>query len=225
MLSKHYGELAQLLHEKAMDGQLERLAPDACIDAYAVPLQPSRRNVVLITQDVRRTADVFDVFHAFVPTEKPEASGEQYSWICDDKLGASDQCLYHLPTIKANTANWTVSDSARVQYCLSEKTQEHCKMNVSLNMSVICIIVIFLKVILMFAVAIHVDETILMTTGDAIESFMKDPDPYTQGMCMATKKMIDTSPNRWPQTPVFVTLEKFRWSHSIKTRIAAFCLL
>lgn len=219
-----YGELAQHLHEKAVAGQLERLTPEACIDAYAVALQPSRRNVVLISDDVRRQADVFDVFHAFVPTEHPEAAGEQYSWICDDKLGASDQCLYHINDIKANPKNWTVSDDAHVHYCLSEKTSEHCKLQVSLGMSLICLLILYLKVFTMFAVAIHVDESPLMTTGDAIESFMKDPDPYTQGMCMASKKMIDANKKRWPRTPVFTKLQKFRWAHTIKTRITYFCL-
>ena len=221
-----FGTLAQQLHEKAVDGQLQKLSPKDCIEAYAVPLQSRRRNVVLISStETRRTADVFDVFHAWIPTEHPNARGEQYSWICDDKLGWSDQCLYHVNDLKANPKNWTVSDDAHIDYCLSETTEEHCKLQVSLGLALVSLFTILSKVILMFAVAIHVTETPLMTTGDAIESFMRDPDPYTEGMCMATKRMIEESSTKWPQHPIYVKLQKFRWGHGIKTRVMTGCLL
>jgi hypothetical protein len=92
-------------------------------------------------------------------------------------------------------------------------------------MSIICIGTITFKVLVMFAVAILVNESPIMTTGDAIETFMKDPDPYTQGMCMASKKLIETNPNRWPRAPLFIYLKKWRWAHGITTRVVVFCLV
>jgi len=225
-LGHSFGELAQHLHQQALAGHLDRLSPKECIDAYAVPLQTSRRNVVLITDDAhQRAADVFDVFHAWIPTEHPEAFGEQYSWVCDDKLGWSDQCLYHVRDLRQTPDNWTISDDARVKYCLSEKTAEHCKLQVGVTLSTIVLVTLLFKTIVMFAVAFTVNEKPLMTTGDAISSFMNVPDPYTEGMCMASKRMIEEHPRRWPSTPVFVTLDIFKWCHTIKTRLASCCLL
>jgi hypothetical protein len=225
-LGHSFGELALHLHEQNLAGNLEKLTPQACIDAYAVPLQASRRNVVVITDDShQRPGDVFDVFHAWIPTEHPEAFGEQYSWICDDKLGWSDQCLYHVGALRDNANNWTISDDAKVKYCLSEKTDEHCKLNVTVTLSVIVLFILFFKTVVMFAIAFLVKERPLMTTGDAIQSFMTDPDPYTEGMCMASKKMIIEHHRRWPSTPVYVSLDIFRWYHTIKTRLVSCCCL
>lgn len=225
-LEQEFGALAKHLHAEAWAGKLQKLGPAECIEAYAKPLQSSRRNVIVIADDKsRRSADVFDVYHAFVPTERPQAYGEQYSWVCDDKLAYSDKCLYHVNDLKANPKNWTLSDDAKVQYCLSEKVDEHCKLNVSLPMALVTLLTDLFKILIMFVVAITVHDSPLMTTGDAISSFMNDPDPYTDGMCMASKRMIDAHPRRWPTVPVFIRLQQFFWAHTIKTRIAVVCLL
>jgi hypothetical protein len=211
------------------------------MDKFGVPMQSSRGNVVLITNltqstnnalvdllnannDPRRDIDVFDVYHAMIPTEDASGSGEQYSWICDERNMNNDTCLYDLANVKGDTKNWTIAGNATVDHCLVERTEENCKLQVSLSMSLICFITIVFKVLVMFAVALFVNETPLMTTGDAIESFMKDPDPYTQGMCMASKKMIEMNPHSWPKFPLFMNLRKWRWAHGIKVRVAFFCL-
>lgn len=226
ILEHEFGVLARHLHTEAWAGRLEKLGPAECIEAYAKPLQSNRRNVVVIADDKsRRSADVFDVYHAFVPTERPQAYGEQYSWVCDDKLAYSDQCLYHVNDLKSNSKNWTLSDDAKVQYCLSEKVEEHCKLNVSLAMAMVVLLTDLFKIIVMFVVATTVHDSPLMTTGDAISSFMRDPDPYTEGMCMASKRMIDAHPKRWPAVPIFVRFQQFFWAHTIKTRVAVCCLL
>jgi hypothetical protein len=225
-LGRSFGELAQHLHQQTLAGNLEKLSPKECIDAYAVPLQSSRRNVVLITDDShQRPADVFDVFHAWIPLEHPESFAEQYSWVCDDKLGWSDQCLYHVRDLRSNPDNWTISDDAKIKYCLSETTPEHCKLQVGVTLSTIVLITLLFKTVVMFAVAFTVNEKPIMTTGDAISSFMRDPDPYTEGMSMASKKMIEEHHRRWPTTPIFVNLDIFRWWHGIKTRLVTCCLL
>jgi hypothetical protein len=241
ILDDQYTPLIQYMQEQSKKGQLERFSAADCIDKFAVPLQSAHGNVVVIANltqstgnalvdlvqasaDPRVDIDVFDVYHAMIPTEDASGSGEQYSWICDERSTTSDSCLYDIDNIKGNTKNWTIAGNATVDHCLAEKTEEHCKLQVSLSMSLICFLTITFKVVVMFAVAIFVNETPLMTTGDAIESFMKDPDPYTQGMCMASKKMIEMHPQSWPKAPIFVHLKKYRWGHGIKIRISFFCL-
>jgi hypothetical protein len=204
-------------------------------------MQSAHGNVILITNATSITGnpfldlalqpkinfDVFDVYHAGIPTEDAGSTGEQYMWMCDQRKAlGNDSCLYQIDNIKGNTKNWTISDGNRtIDHCLAQETEEQCKLQVSLLMSIICIGTITFKVLVMFAVAILVNESPIMTTGDAIETFMKDPDPYTQGMCMASKKLIESNPHHWPRAPLFVYLKKWRWAHGITTRVAVFCLV
>ena len=242
-MNEQYSPLVNAMWELKNERQLLRYNATDCLNKFAVPLQSAHGNVVLITNKTLpnlgnpllnnilggsedQTADVFDVYHAGIPTEDAGSSGEQYMWICDQrKASGNDSCLYQVENIKGNMNNWTLIDGTRtVDHCLVQETPEQCKLQVSLSMSIICIATITFKVIVMFAVAILVNETPIMTTGDAIETFMKDPDPYTQGMCMASKKLIEQNPQHWPRAPLFVYLKKWRWGHGITTRISFFCL-
>jgi hypothetical protein len=237
-LNDRFAPLLNVLHDQAQAGELKNYSNRDCLDKLSVPMQSKHGNVVLITSfpttgidlldlalDPQRN-DVFDVYHAGIPSEDAGSSGEQYMWICDQRKAlGNDSCLYQVDNIKGNVKNWTISDGNRtVDHCLVQETEEHCKLQVSLTMSLICIGTIAFKVLVMFAAALFVNETPLMTTGDAIESFMKDPDPYTQGMCMASKKLIENNPHHWPRSPLFVYLRKWRWAHGISTRVAFFGL-
>lgn len=238
-LNDQFAPLLNTLHEQYQNNQLKRYTAAQCLDKFTVPMQSAHGNVVLITNQTSSgnalvdfafqkpmEHDVFDVYHAGIPTEDAGSSGEQYMWVCDQrKAMGNDSCLYEIDNIKGNTKNWTVSAGNRtIDHCLVQETDEHCKLQVSLTMSIICIATITFKVLVMFVVAIFVNETPLMTTGDAIETFMMDPDPYTQGMCMASKKLIESNAHQWPKSPLFVYLKKWRWAHGVTTRVAFFCL-
>lgn len=241
VLNEQYGPLITTLWQENNASMLKRYTPSECLDKFSVPMQSAHGNVVLITNSSQTTGvalldmffltepefDVFDIYHAGIPTEDANSSGEQYMWMCDQRKSmGDDSCLYQIDNIKGNTKNWTISDGNRtIDYCLAQETEEQCKLQVSLLMSAICIGTVAFIVLVMFAVAMLVNESPIMTTGDAIETFMKDPDPYTQGMCMASKKLIEMNPNHWPRAPMFVYLRKWRWAHGITTRVVIFCLV
>jgi hypothetical protein len=109
---------------------------------------------------------------------------------------------------------------------LSEKTPEHCKLSFSLPIILLITFVTAFKAAVMFAVAFFVYETPLMTTGDAIESFLHHPDPYTEDMCMASKRSIqDSGKNRWQAGSKYYDATRRRWISSIKTRTFSCILL
>ena len=252
-LNEQYGPLVTAMSELTKQRALLRYNASDCLDKFAVPLQSAYGNIVLITNKTQQgggipdfvltpeqkalkdflgggkedqTTDVFGYYHAGIPTEDAGSTGEQYMWICDQREATgNNSCLYQSENIRGNMGNWTLMGGERVvDHCLVQETPEQCKLQVSLTMSLICIGTIMFKVLVMFAVAILVNESPIMTTGDAIETFMKDPDPYTQGMCMASKKLIEQNPHHWPRAPLFVYLKKWRWGHGVQTRIAFFCL-
>jgi hypothetical protein len=233
MLSKQvgnhtYGRSAEWLHKQFLQGKLENLTNQECIAAYAVPILSERRNVVVITENSpEREGDVFDAYEASIPTEYNREGPEQFSWLCRKlNIPSNDQCLFHVEHLRRNATHWRISEGANVKYCLSQKVKEHCKLQFNLTLSLVVLFTCLFKSLVMFAVAFFTYETPLMTTGDAIASFMRRPDPYTQNMCLASKRFIQHHPGHWRQSaPAYYRAVPKRWHAAIKTRLFTCMLL
>jgi hypothetical protein len=219
---------AQWLHKRYLEGKLEQLNNQDCIKAYAVPILSDRRNVIVVTEnDPQRKADVFDAHYAPIPTQNSKDSTEQFSWLCAKlNIPSSEQCLFHIEHLRRNATNWKVSEGAKVKYCLSQKVPEHCKLQFNLTLSFVVFFVCLFKSLLMFAVAFTVYESPLMTTGDAIQSFMRRPDKYTKNMCMASKRFIVNHPGHWRNSaPAYYDARLRRWSSGMENRLFVCILL
>ena len=224
-LSEIYSPLIRHLHNESFHQGLEILNNAECIEAYGSSLLMNRKNLVLITEDDPQIpADVFHVFNAPLVTEDRQGR-EQYSWMCDHSIANSGQCLFHIQDLKQNAVNWTLPNGSRVKYCLSEPTEELCKLSFSVTLLTIVSVISVFKAIMMLAVAFWVPETPIMTTGDAITSFMNRPDPYTENMCMASKRLMADNANQWPKWPTPYSGQREMWGTSIKARIRSLALL
>lgn len=78
----------------------------------------------------------------------------------------------------------------QVQYCMSEKFEVPCRLAVeNLLLLLVCIMCAFKFILCVIALRILLrrGQHRLMTPGDAIESFILSPDPYTAGMCTLSR--------------------------------------
>ena len=74
-----------------------------------------------------------------------------------------------------------------IQYCLSQPVEEQCQVQVSLVILVIVVACNTTKALCMLLTIRCQKSQPLVTLGDAIESFIQDPDLNTCGMCLASK--------------------------------------
>ena len=124
------------------------------------------------------------------------------SWVCSQGPNYL-QCS--LPTALINAADWKLfvntsfigdisfgtqySDfpGYSVLYCLASPTAETCK----LQFSLVCLLVVLcsnaIKLFVVILVLFTGDLERLITIGDAMASFLADPDNITVGACLATK--------------------------------------
>jgi hypothetical protein len=117
-----------------------------------------------------------------------------YSWICGDfnpnpyvSTAPSAPCT--LQTALNNADTWGY-DSNLYAYCLVEVVPEQCSIKFSLVIMLIVIAANTTKVAVMVIVFLKFRAPTLVTLGDAVASFLNDPDPTTAGMCMSTKKDV-----------------------------------
>ncbi|KAK2882551.1 hypothetical protein FQN49_000236 [Arthroderma sp. PD_2] len=179
------------LHDMARNYELEKLDNDMCIDAYATTYQTAYVNLLLITNSSKSESEYFVIDHQEVYS--PFINQDPYRWLCPRVAGEYKACSTYIPDARSQAAasNWTVQ-SYQVEYCLAEVAPAHCKLQYSLPLTVIVIIFITVKVAAICYVACTTKAAIL-TTGDAIASFIKSPDRVTQGKCLLSKNDIEES--------------------------------
>ena len=89
----------------------------------------------------------------------------------------------------SNASLWY--DDPRFEYCLSQTVEEHCKVQFSGAIMIVVIVCNFCKMMIMVYVALKKPSEPLVTIGDALASFLDEPDPTTIGMCLAGKNHFE----------------------------------
>jgi len=98
----------------------------------------------------------------------------------------------------------------KVKYCLSQRLREHCKLQFSLHIALLVIILNLLKATVMLILAFSVKERPLMTMGDAVSSFLQQPDSTTENVCLLTMSNVQYM-HDWAPVPEVYDLEHKRW--------------
>ncbi|CUS09943.1 unnamed protein product, partial [Tuber aestivum] len=103
-----------------------------------------------------------------------------------------------------------------------EKTPEKCKVQFSLGIMIVVICCNFVKAWSMIMAVVRSREPTLVTLGDAIDSFLKNPDPTTIGICFADRRFVErewksglrSTPRQWKQKRVqrwWTSVSQTRW--------------
>ncbi|RYN73777.1 hypothetical protein AA0120_g12565 [Alternaria tenuissima] len=159
---------------------------------------------------------------------------DPYSWICGDSL----KCLKYYTSstlghrceeyefcdvdalgIRNNPQNWTLNQR-KVDYCLSTKTEEHCKLRLNATIAALVIFTNFCKALLIIITYFSTREHLLLGIGDAIVSFLSHPDPVTEGSSLLSKD--DATPHQKFSSSSFgprpFHLSRKRWLAAVSRR-------
>lgn len=217
------------LHAKAQNGTLYRLDNSACVKAYATAFQSTYGSLILVTGNFT-PADHFDLVYtqSIFTTNVAVVGASGYNWICEDLehheyAWQYTPCITSLPEVQARVAenNWTVG-GYKPEYCLVEEPTPHCKLQYSLYLVVIVIAFNIVKAIVLCYVAFTSKDSPLLTTGDAVSSFLRTPDQSSRGMCLLPMESVrqpakyrrtmtfDAKPRRWRSA-----ISRRRWSFGI----------
>ena len=187
--------LAQL----ARTNQLDRLDPTACIQTYGRNFVSDHSDLVLI---VSNQSSLIQYRESELPLSTP------YNWICsapefrpehdrtpcdlNPVLANLDRWTYSTTTIiYTNSSNGSSLSNAPIRYCLSQKVEEHCQLQFSVSIMAFVIIANFLKICCMVYTLWSLRTPTLVTLGDAISSFLQEPDSTTVGRCTLSGKNVD----------------------------------
>ena len=160
---------------------LDRLENEDCIQSYRKMYLSNRSNLLLVGSAFPTSIPSIFIINELTDTQ----SDSPGPWICPNY--ASD--------CQVEPQNWTVNvletegpvntaSTKSVNYCLSQPTEESCKLQLSLPIVVIIIFFNFVKAVIMLILAFGLREGRVQTIGDAIASFLIQPDHIVNGRCL-----------------------------------------
>ena len=103
----------------------------------------------------------------------------------------SPPCATYLSQVigLAEKGQWT-PHGFDVQYCLSERVPETCSYSGSIPILIVVIVCNAYKILGMLVVAFGLRDNPMVTVGDAVESYLNQPDETTKGWCMLSKSAV-----------------------------------
>jgi hypothetical protein len=157
------------------------LSPTECIAAYTVPFQSTHGGVLVVSEgDLRNqmTAYQTDLQFYAVNIAGPCDKRVSHEWMC--RQLCVENCA-HCDTFLEGVAREDITEwqpfGFPVKYCLSQPVEETCSLKFSIPIWWAVVAFNLFKIFLMWLVAQH-DQSYqpLLTVGDAIASFLREPD-------------------------------------------------
>ena len=204
----------------------EDLTPLECAKVYNTDFVSDHRNLFLIAKYSSNTTHPDTILAMHISNLRRSSPS---NWICSDDFDpqSSDCCDPSEPaTNLTNGLPWWVKlktvGEVEIAGCKSEMTNEKCKVQFSLDIMIVVICCNLVKACGMIIAVFRSREPTLVTLGDAVDSFLRVPDPTTLGVCFADRQFIKqewrhgwkTGPRQWKQKGVqrwWTSVSKKRW--------------
>ena len=174
---------------------LQELANRDCIRTYAAEFVSSHANVLAVTYDSEPVP--YDLGPALVGnssisdvwSSQSEGAASVSPWFCGGDVSCDANSITEEgPWILCGHEGRLCS---KIEYCLSQTVEEHCKLQFSGAIMMVVIVCNFCKLIIMGYIAWKRPLEPLVTVGDAIASFLDEPDPTTMGSCLSGKDQFE----------------------------------
>lgn len=216
----------------ATTSSYQDLTPSECTKIYNTDYVANHRNLFLITKHSSNTTHkntLLDMSNVRSEGVSPS------SWMCAYHLGAGFR-IYKETSVMCNpsdlTSNvasglpWLIKlgrgEEVEISGCKSEITKERCKVQFSLGIMIVVICCNLVKAGCMVTTVARSREPTLVTLGDAIDSFLRIPDPTTVGICFADQEFIKrvwrhgwkARPRQWKQKQMqrwWTSVGETRW--------------
>ena len=177
------GLVLRRLQESALAGKLDKLDNEDCIRSYGKLYLSNRSNLLLVGSASSLTVNSSIIFENVPGINCAE---DPVPWICPnyDCEVACVNRLYEVEPRNWKPQDWKGYIVGPVDYCLSQPTEESCKMQFSLPIAIVIIFFNFFKAVIMLILAFGLREARVQTIGDAIASFLIQPDDIVNGRCL-----------------------------------------
>lgn len=192
---------------------IQNLTNAECITAYNTNFLDSRGPLLLISSNLENRSDVptitYQTVGSYNETEQP------WTWMCSwnqaldicvpGSIDPSNWTIVRNLTFPSNRTGVSVPEIVQnytIDYCLSMETPGFCKLHYSLQLLAVVILANVLKAVAMLWTLFAHRHDLLITVGDAVSSFLDEPDLTSKGLCMISRVDVSRLGRRIYSTPV-----------------------
>jgi hypothetical protein len=179
------------LYYAAKTGTLDHLDNLDCLDAFAQIFQTTYRMLWIVSDSYQENNTYVLVYTN--PVFNPSGYNGHgipgpYDWICPDTVNCNSDAL-PLVRSKISQKEWTAGNPENlerynVQYCMAMKKPQYCRLQYSLLPTIVVVVFNLVKASVLLYIWLEISEIPILTIGDAIASFLRRPDPFTQTGCL-----------------------------------------
>lgn len=221
---------------------LRRLETEDCIRAFSAQYVTEYLNVLLVSNSNNANNSILNGWSVTATPEQNDNMNfrSDLGWLCGNQNSPCD-----FTKLAANATNWMLpwvdvkevnaiasaenTEHVKVEYCLAQYIDPQC--SVLLSVSILIVVIIFNAIqLLMAAWAMFMRDLVpLITTGDAVASFMATSDPTTVNS--GTLSVFDVRKGLWRRKrtsevkPVVWYPRRRRWYKAVSIRRWAITLL
>ncbi|KAI8682052.1 hypothetical protein NCS55_00459500 [Fusarium keratoplasticum] len=210
-------------------GNFKRLSNEQCIDAYAQSVVSGRRTIIVTAANETEKGPFAFGYEYLAGKHVNTTLGmyRPYEWMCYGFRPAYEseslcyESIHNLTQQPEQWAPWFLP----ARHCHSEVVEGNCALNANQPIMVVIIICTSIKLIIMAMMVFLINGWPIITLGDAIQSFLDDPDPTTEGFCLLSKNAVTSRSPFWPKKepldepdPIISRRRRHRWSDAASTR-------
>ena len=162
----------------------KNLTTKNCVLTYGNAFGNSKYRDVLAVSSIRNTTNSF-LYLLVNAGGRP--SSQTDLWFCDKHLNSNGYCNVGEA---ANAEDSIAVYGAPIDYCLVQEIDEKCMLQFSVPVMLIIIVGNLTKSVCMVLVLLEGGSRPLLTVGDAIASFLNEPDLATKNICLTDKKIF-----------------------------------
>lgn len=209
----------------------ENLTNEECINSYHKEWLLDRSDFLAVSSANQENQSLLAQFYS-----KSEINTGRvgYAWTCsvgiiDPNYGSSGFSLPNQKYCSPQPAHNLTIMRYPIDYCLSKREPESCKLQFSLRIIIVVISCNLVKALCMGLALWWRSSSPLLTLGDAVASFLDEPDENTVGNCLAEKyrfrrhyfhfddKRLADGPKEWKSKRYlwFQSAGPWRWILSI----------
>lgn len=203
-----------------------------CIQTYGQNFVSGFNHVLAISSE-EGTFDNETMFF-MDQSQGAQSFSPDYWWICASDFNASTSLKCDTKKIKKDASAWTINGK-KIDYCISQVVPAHCTIGFSLQVLIAVIVCNVLKSLAMFWTLYKQKDSTLVTIGDAVASYLDNPDDTTKGRCLMSRTDItgwklegtENKPNTEPLPKTFFEQNYSRWfgAASAKRWVTTFMLI
>lgn len=182
---------ARLEYLQAHLPSLQNLDKEACLRTYRKDFMTDRGDLLVVSSASSNTSLLRFWSAGYLDGPYSDES-LPYAWACMSNapgpVNIGQEC-------DVRPEDWKL-DGLPVEYCLSKPAEESCALHFSLAIVIAVLACNLIKVLCMGLVAWMPSSPPLLTLGDAIASFLSEPDPTTANNCLVSRYRFQREKSR-----------------------------